>query len=65
MCLNMMNRSKSQSSTTTSVATPEKKKKPTLLNQKGGGKDFSSPTSGVDVGNAGQGGFDSFGNAPK
>lgn len=65
MCLSMMNRSQSRPSTTPSVATPVKKKKPTLLNQKGDGKGFSSPTSGVDVGNAGQGGFDSFGNAPK
>lgn len=65
MCLNMMSRSQSQPSTTSSVATPTKKKKPTLLNQKGDGKGYSSPTSGVDVGNAGKGGFDSFGNVPK
>lgn len=67
MCLSMMrNQSTPTTAPTVSSKNNAKKKKPTLLNQKGGGKDsFSSPTSGVDVGNAGSSGFDGFGNAPK
>lgn len=61
MCLNMMNRSRSQPSTTTSVAKPAEKKKPTLLNQKGGG-DRQRDTGKVDTGLQGKTGFDSFGN---
>lgn len=43
----------------------KKKKKATLLQGQGGKDNSVSPTSSVSTGNAGYGGFDSFGNEPR